>query len=65
MLQAKECAPIPCPFVVFTFKFVIEPIKELGGASAYSKKNVNEYFIYIYYKMKRPIIISRCMEIKG
>jgi hypothetical protein len=65
MLQAKECAPTPCPFVVFTFKLIIESIKELGGASAYSKKNVKKYCIYIYYKMKRPIIISRCMEIKG
>jgi hypothetical protein len=33
MLQAKECAPIPSPFVVFTFGLIVESIKELGGAS--------------------------------
>jgi len=33
MLQAKECAPTPSPFVVFTFGLIVESIKELGGAS--------------------------------
>jgi hypothetical protein len=33
MLQAKKCTPIPHLFVVFTFGFAIESIKEFGGAS--------------------------------
>jgi len=33
MLQAKECAPTPYPSIVFTFGFVVEFIKELGGES--------------------------------
>jgi hypothetical protein len=33
MLQAKERAPIPYHFIVFTFGLVIESIKEFGGAS--------------------------------
>jgi len=33
VLQAKERATTP-PFVVFTFGFVVESIKELGGVSA-------------------------------
>jgi hypothetical protein len=32
MLRIKERAPIPYSFVIFTFGFVIESIKELGGA---------------------------------
>jgi hypothetical protein len=33
VLQAKEQTPTFYPFVVFTFGFAIEFIKELGGAS--------------------------------
>jgi hypothetical protein len=33
MLQAKEHDPTPSPSVVFTFGFVVEPIKELKDAS--------------------------------
>jgi hypothetical protein len=33
VLQARECAPIPSPFDVFTFGLTIESIKELRGAS--------------------------------
>jgi len=33
VVRARECAPILSPFIVFTFKFVVESIKELGGAS--------------------------------
>ncbi len=33
MLQSRECAPIPSPFVVFTTGLVVESIKELGGSS--------------------------------
>jgi hypothetical protein len=33
VLCARECASIPSPFVVFTFGFVVESIKELGGVS--------------------------------
>jgi hypothetical protein len=33
VLQAKECATILSPTIVFTFGFAIESIKELGGAS--------------------------------
>ncbi len=32
MLRARERAPIPSPSVIFTFRFTIESIKELGGA---------------------------------
>jgi hypothetical protein len=32
-VRAKECAPTPSPSVVFTFGFVVESSKELGGAS--------------------------------
>jgi hypothetical protein len=34
MLQAKERAPTPCPFAVFTFGLAVESIKEFGGASS-------------------------------
>jgi hypothetical protein len=33
MLQAKERAPTPFSFDVFTFGLVVESIKELGSAS--------------------------------
>jgi hypothetical protein len=33
MLRAKECAPIPSPFIIFTFGLTIESIKEFEGAS--------------------------------
>ncbi len=33
MLQAREHALIPSPYVVFTFGLAIESIKEFGGAS--------------------------------
>jgi hypothetical protein len=33
VLQAKERAPTPSPFVAFIFRFTVESIKELGGAS--------------------------------
>jgi len=33
VLRTKERAPTLSPFVVFTFGFEIESIKELGGAS--------------------------------
>jgi hypothetical protein len=32
MLQAKECVSTPFPSIVFTFGFVVESIKEFGGA---------------------------------
>jgi hypothetical protein len=32
VLRAKEHAPTPSPYVVFTFRFAIKSIKELGGA---------------------------------
>jgi hypothetical protein len=39
MLRARECAPIPYLFVVFTFGLVVESIKEFGGASLTFKTN--------------------------
>jgi hypothetical protein len=33
MLQARERTPIFFPSIVFTFGFIVESIKELGGAS--------------------------------
>jgi hypothetical protein len=33
MLQTKEHAPTPYPFIVFTFGFTIQSIKEFGGVS--------------------------------
>jgi hypothetical protein len=33
MLRAKEYTPTPYRFVVFTFEFAVEFIKEFGGAS--------------------------------
>jgi hypothetical protein len=33
VLQARERASIPSPFVVFIFGLTVESIKELGGAS--------------------------------
>ncbi len=33
LLRTMERTPIHCPFVIFTFGFVIESIKEFGGAS--------------------------------
>jgi hypothetical protein len=33
VLRARERAPIPSPFVVFTFELKVESIKELGGVS--------------------------------
>ncbi len=34
VLRAKERAPTPSPSIVFIFGFIIESIKELGGASS-------------------------------
>ncbi len=33
VLWAKDCAPTPSLFVVFTFGFAVESMKEFGGAS--------------------------------
>jgi hypothetical protein len=33
VLRAKERTPTPFPFVVFTFEFIFESIKKLGGVS--------------------------------
>jgi len=33
VLQARELAPTPSPSIVFTFGFIVESIKELGGVS--------------------------------
>ncbi len=33
VLRAKERAPTPSPFVIFTFGFVVESIKDFGGVS--------------------------------
>ncbi len=33
VLRAKERAPTPYPYVVFTFKLIVEFTKEFGGAS--------------------------------
>jgi hypothetical protein len=33
VLRAKELALTPSPSIVFTFGFIVESIKELGGAS--------------------------------
>jgi hypothetical protein len=33
VLRVRERAPIPFPSIVFTFEFVVESIKELGGVS--------------------------------
>jgi hypothetical protein len=38
VLRAKECAPIPSSFVVFTFGFAFESIKEFEGASMLMQK---------------------------
>jgi len=34
VLRAREHTPIPYPFAIFTFGFVIEFIRELGGMLA-------------------------------
>ncbi len=33
LMRTMECTPIHYPFVIFTFRFIIESIKEFGGAS--------------------------------
>jgi hypothetical protein len=33
--QARECAPTPYPFVVFTFGLGVQYIKEFGGVSSF------------------------------
>ncbi len=33
VLRIRECIPIPYPFVIFTFGFVVESIKEFSGVS--------------------------------
>jgi hypothetical protein len=40
VLQARERALTPYPSVVFTFGFVVESIKEFGGASSKLTKYV-------------------------
>jgi len=32
VLRARECAPTPYPFVIFTFRIIVESTKEFGGA---------------------------------
>ncbi len=39
MLWTKECTPTPYPFVVFTFGFTIESIKEVRGVSLLKLNN--------------------------
>jgi hypothetical protein len=43
--RAKERAPTPSPFIVFTFGLAIESIKELGGVSR-SKSQLIDLKIY-------------------
>ncbi len=35
VLQAKERTPIPYPSAIFTFRLIVESIKEFGGVSLY------------------------------
>jgi hypothetical protein len=51
VLRAKECAPTPCPSVVFSLGFTFEPLKELGVRQLYlevhvllAKKKCKMYF---------------------
>jgi hypothetical protein len=45
VLRTKERAPTPLPSVEVTFGFVVESIKELGGASKLNKyKDVCIFF---------------------
>jgi hypothetical protein len=46
MLRTKKHAPTPSPFVVFTFGFVVESIKEPGGMSEGVSKCHKHPFIY-------------------
>ncbi len=48
VLQARERAPILSPSNVFTFRLVVESIKEFGGASHVEVKNnfVTEINVY-------------------
>jgi len=41
MLRVRERAPIPSSFVVFTFRFTFESIKEFGGASKINLKKLH------------------------
>jgi hypothetical protein len=50
MLQAKERALIPSPFVIFPFGLAIESINELGGAS-YTQHHLPTF------QMKKTMII--------
>jgi len=47
VLRAREHAPIPSPFVVFTFGLIVESIKELGGASRVHFKKI---LVLVYVK---------------
>jgi hypothetical protein len=40
MLRTRKHAPTPSPSVVFTFIFVVESIKELGGLSTMQEKKM-------------------------
>jgi hypothetical protein len=44
MLRTRECAPTFSSFVVFTFRFIVEFVKELGGVSfiVIKHENVNK-----------------------
>jgi hypothetical protein len=48
VLQAREHAPTPSPYVVFTFGLEVQSLKVFGGASFISYKYTNLWFGFKY-----------------
>jgi hypothetical protein len=56
MLRARECAPTPYPYVIFTFRLAIESIKEFEGASSYYNK-------LVIGSHNKPVNLTTCYPI--
>jgi hypothetical protein len=48
VLRTREHAPIPYPFIIFTFGFTIESTKEFGGVLTMAKRRKEEVGIFFH-----------------
>jgi hypothetical protein len=60
VLRARERALIPSPSVVFTFRFTVESIKELEGASLTVLGKTKNQPTLVYTIVKIDFILIHC-----
>jgi hypothetical protein len=63
MLQAKEHAPPPSPFTIFTFGLAIESMKEFGGPSLWTCFHVLQF--QVFNVIPCPVFSNHMLPLHG